>query len=380
MNEITKDLLQAVALIQKSCEQEGVKPGIVNNLAGTKFLIQKILRSGEPRKIGFFGAQKRGKSSLINLLLGCDLMPVSPIPMSSVVIEVHHDESKPKDEYDIDVIGIDGDIENSKVSLKDAQEYLKEYGSHKGISSSNVDTIRITSNFSESVILQNGGVLVDTPGAEMAFGETAGEDGTQDVTSENRDDVKRATNILKSTHVVIFVERADVAQSENSRKFFTEHLRNLRPFSVVNWKDSFQLDSRDVRREDANMLEIAKQSKMREIMLKTFGVNLERVLCVSSKEARDAKKSGDDDALERSNIPSLEKNILRELENLSSEKGLKACLRELEKNLEQLGPEKAEKVFANAKTPFYRMMCKLNESHKEDFTKIAGGIYEQYSR
>lgn len=368
MADIAPLVLQALVKIKDGCVRKHVKSGIIDNISGTMFLVQKIRKHGEPKTIGFFGAQKRGKSSLINQLLRCDLMPVSPIPMSSVVIKVKHDRSHEQGKFSIDVIDSNGSIDfTSSVDLNAAQDILKQYGTHKG-RSSEVDTIIVTSNFADSEILENEGVLVDTPGAEIAFNE-------EETTESNEDDAKRAINILSSTHIVIFVERADLMESQNSKIFFTEHLKPLRPLSVINWKDAYNLDAK-FKISDPLVAEAKKQSCMREIMLKTYGVNLDRVLCVSSKEAGEARVNGDDDLLTKSNVPELEKRILTELHNLNPEKGLITCLLELKKNLSQLDDETAKEIFMQAQRPFYVMLHTPGIENK--IAKIAGGIYEQY--
>ena len=255
------------------------------------------------------------------------------------------------------------------VDLGSAQLLLTQYGSHKGCLSGEVDTITVTSNFADSRILENGGILVDTPGAEIAF--------DLDSSSEaNEVDAQRAINILSSTHIVIFIERADLMQSVNSKTFFMEHLKPMRPLSVINWKDAYCLDSK-FKITDPIVAEKKKQSCMREIMLKTYGVNLDRVLCVSSKEAAEARKNGNHELLMKSNLLELENRILTELHNLNPENGLITCLQELKKNLSQLDPETAREVFAQAQLPFY-VMLQTATSEKSKIAEAAKEIYEYY--
>ena len=369
MTDISQFALQALVKIQEGCKRKNVKSGIIDNISGTIFLVKKIRKHGEPKTIGFFGAQKRGKSSLINQLLGCDIMPVSAIPMSSVVINVKHDEKHAQGKFTIDVIDSNGGMDTMDVDLSSAQLLLTQYGSHKGCMSGEVDTITVTSNFADSKILGNGGILVDTPGAEIAF--------DSDASSEaNEVDAKRALNILASTHIVIFVERADLMQSVNSKTFFMEHLKPMRPLSVINWKDAYTPDSK-FKIPDPLVAEMKKQSCMREIMLKTYGVNLDRVLCVSSKEAAEARKNENHDLLLQSNLPELENRILTELHNLNPEKGLITCLHELRKILSQLDVETAKEIFVQAQRPFF-VMLQTATSEKSKIAEVAKEIYEYY--
>ena len=87
------------------------KIGIVQNIFALCLTVKRIRRHQNPnatKTIGFFGGQKRGKSSLINHLIGCDLMPVSAIPMSSVVIRTKQDSSIADLHYIVDITQIDG--------------------------------------------------------------------------------------------------------------------------------------------------------------------------------------------------------------------------------------------------------------------------------
>ena len=371
MVDVSQLVLQALVKIRESCQEKNeIKPGIIDNLSGTIFLVQKIIKYKEPKTIGFFGGQKRGKSSLINQLLGCKLMPISPVPMSSAVIKVKHDPTHKQDLFSIDIVHSDGAQDsNPNVPLESAQLLLREYGSHKGYKSGEVETIEVTSNFSNSQILENEGILVDTPGAETAFEGESGD-------SENNEDAERALKILKSTHIVIFVERADYMQTNNSKIFFEKELKKMRPFSVINCKDTYSFEQ-DIKITDPCVIESKKQTRMKEIMLKTYGVNLDRVMCVSCKEAEIAKKNNDNNLLESSKLPELEARILRELKNLNPETGLITCLHELKKILAQIEDQDiAKEVFRQAKTPFYVLLKKVKGSKTEE---IVEEIYERYS-
>ncbi len=366
MSDTTQFLLQALKTIEDGCRANGVKPGIIENISGIIFLIQKIRKYNEPKTIGFFGAQKRGKSSLINQLLGCDLMPVGSIPLSSVEIKVKHESSHAEGAFTIDIIDMDGHLDtNGNVDLASAQMLLMQYGSHRGGLSSGIDSITVTSNFNSSRILRDGGVLVDTPGAEDAFDPDKS-------SADNTHDTNRAISILSSMHVVIFVERADQMQSYNSQQFFSANLKSMRPLNVVNFKDNYYLAGS----LPPELLEKTKQSRMTEIMLKTFGMNLDRILCVSSKEAATARKNKDKQLLMQSNVPALEERIVGELRNLDPKIGQRTCLVELEKNLAQIERETVRRIFRQAQRPFYVILN--SENTPNNITELARRIYEQY--
>ena len=366
-------LLQAVVKIQNAGRQT-IKPGIMDNIANLEFLIQKIKKHDEAKTIGFFGAPKRGKSSLINLLLGADLMPVSAMPMSSVVIRVKHDRQHEKGMFTIEITKADGGFDGPyrNLPLNEAQVLLKNYGSHKGFLSNSVDTIEVTSNFENSKILENGGVLIDTPGAEVVF--------EKDSPKSDKDfaaDSERALKILDSTHIVVFVERADYLQNKNAITLYNENLKHLRPLNVLNFKDEYHATSKT---DDPIMIEVNKQNEMKEVMLSAYGVNLDRTICVSSKEASNSIKQGNEKLLEQSNLPRLEKNILKELQNLDPRIGLLTCLEELKKILSKISDENRDNalgIFKGGKLALYVFIDKTKAALPM-VSQIAQEIYNEY--
>lgn len=371
-NDKIQFVLQALNEIRESCkDQPGIKHGIIDNISTLIVQVQKSRRFYEHKTIGFFGAQKRGKSSLINQLLGCDLMPTGPIPMSSVAIEIKQDSSIAEGMYEINVIHANGIKDLSQtVDFELAKILLREYGSHKGTLFGMVDTIRVSAAFPDSVVLKNGGILVDTPGAEVAFEQ----DGKAD--AANIDDVTRAINILGKTHIVVFVERADQLESKNSQQFYDAHLRPLHPLGVLNWKDEFGKEDPKYEKVDSPMRDQAKIRDMQASMLRTYGFNLDRLICVSCKEASEAKKNNNPDILKSSNLPLLETRILEEIQKLNPEMELEVCFREL-KDILQLIDDKdiARTIFRNAQRPFYVFI--RNETN-ESLKRMAKEIYEQF--
>ena len=346
---ILKNMLSALVAVRQGAESvmKAKMSGVIDNIDGTIFLLKRILRSDEPKTIGFFGAQKRGKSSIINYLLGVNLMPTAPIPMSSVIVRVKHDSSLPKGSYNIDITGRDGLMTTQKnLSEDSARSVVELYGSHRGDGiCEDVDKIEIASNFSGIEILEDGGILVDTPGAEKAFSD----DGADE---RNMADAKRAECELQHTHLVVFVERADYFEGGSGYQFFSKQIKQLRPLSVVTFKDKFNVP--DVGAVD--VVESIKQQRLGSLMMKVYGINLERFACVSCLEA-----ASDD---ELSGMPVMKRKILKELRNLGFENGLLTCLVEFGKNMElvadNLGKDVARKIFMPATVPFSVMKRKLS--------------------
>lgn len=372
---IVELVLQSLNAIKGTCMNESIvesQPGIIDNLSRTIFLVQKIRQSREPTKIGFFGAQKRGKSSLINELLRCEIMPTAIAPMSSAVIEVRKDVSSPPEKFKIDIFREDGSREPAQVvGLKDAKMILEQYGSRKGGDHADtINLIRVSSSFPESKILENGGILVDTPGAEVAF----------DQDKDNSRDTKRALAVLSKTHIVLFIERADYIGGANGNKFVKDHLSLYRPLGVISMKDRYGKGNRDYEKLNPDEREQKKEQNMRKSVMGKYDMNPDRLLCVSSKEFSTARKNNNTQMLKSSNIPALEDRILLELGNLNSEKGLITCLEELRETLQQIRDidnALVQRVFEDAQRPFYVLSQKLKNSNSQ-IKRLVMEIYEGF--
>lgn len=313
--------------------------GLKNDVLRLKLSVQRFLLmkddSEKARTIGFFGAQKRGKSSLINILLGCRLMPTHADVMSSVIIRVKQDYSLNFDEYAIDVIFKNGHHEeHTQLSFERTRNLLRKYGSRKGVDfSDQIGEIVVVGNFKNSKIMANGGMLVDTPGAELAFGEVETEgkkEGEYKSEKDNEREVDSALETLANTQIVVFVERTQYMESRNSVKFYRDNLEKLTPVTVLNFMDKWLDDHDDEPRENAI-------EQMKEKMVGVFGVKYGDVICASSKDkVFEAKENGNIEFLEENGINKLEEIILDRLNNLSLEKVITESVKEIKSLIARL--------------------------------------------
>ena len=227
--------------------------------------------------------------------------------------------------------------------MHDASFLLKTYGSRLGGFSDQVAEITVTSKFPDSEILKNGGILVDTPGAEIAFGEedpenVTGKEFQPESVEKNEKDTQRALDILNATQIIIFCERADYLEGRNSKLFYNMEMKKRHPLNVLNFKDTFEIDQ--TADASAEILEKIRQNQMIHRMVSAFGANIDRVICVSSREASQGKKNNDDTLLAQSNILVLEELIIGELRSLQPQFGLTTCLKELHGILQQINSGK----------------------------------------
>jgi len=245
-------------------------------------------------------------------------MPVGPVPKSSVVIKTKQDNNCKKDKFIIDIHRSFRPLQTQEPEgVEQASKVLEQYASHSGSQSENVDEVIVKSLFPDSKILKNGGVLVDTPGAEYVF-----PDDDKDITKlekSNKQDLNKALNILEDTEIILFVERADYLEGIKNYNFYEDRIQYLNPLNIVNFKDKFISEAKNKNDKTKDDL-IAK-------FVSTFGARFERTICASSKEAKNNK--------DKSNIQEIEDMIIDELNSLKPEVGIERCLNELRKYLKQ---------------------------------------------
>ena len=103
------------------------------------------------------GQFKRGKTTLINSLIGKEILPSSVVPLTSVVTILKH-----SNEMNCHIFMQDGGEKN--VRLEELTDYITEKGNPKNIKDVRCARIQYPSPF-----LEKGMLLVDTPGVGSTF-------------------------------------------------------------------------------------------------------------------------------------------------------------------------------------------------------------------
>ncbi len=366
MNDVILRLKRVLPPIrEKYARQQNASKGILANLDALMRKLKIATRQGGPKDIGFFGAMSRGKSSLINALLGCDLMPVKALQTTSVVVKVKHSNLP---HYKVTIVEQGGKLDtHNNLTLNDAQATLQVFGTRSGNGGDSVDYIEVEGSFPDSKILKIGGVLVDTPGAEAAFEHTDDD--------RNADEQNRAVRILSDTDVILFVEGADYLSSANSSAFFKNKLSIFKPLIVVNKKDKFTPDIPAAQQNSEEMIELAKLSQIKNEVLKVYHTNISA--CVSCKEAKEARKQEDSSLYEKSRIPMLEELICQTFENLKPENIALHAMMELDAIMAQVGNSAARKDFF---LPACQEFFTIPKITTDDLVKKkAEEMYDKYS-
>ena len=141
--------------------------------------------------ISVIGQFKRGKSSVINAILGENILPVGIIPLTTAVTEIRKGEK-----FKAEVCFGDGtSLEISQTEIEDYCSEQKNKGNHK-----NVETVKL---YTPNHPFGDGVVLVDTPG----------------VGSVNRHNTDSAYNYVQQSDAILFLLSVDSPVSETERDF-----------------------------------------------------------------------------------------------------------------------------------------------------------------
>lgn len=121
---------------------------------GANILCKSIMRKEKDKRfyLAFVGEFKRGKSTMINSLIGQDLLPSDILPTTATINILEYSE----EEY-AEVIYNNGQKENLKLT----KENLEKFTAQNEVESDEIDYIRIGLNCD---ILKDGMVIIDTPG------------------------------------------------------------------------------------------------------------------------------------------------------------------------------------------------------------------------
>jgi len=166
--------------------------------------------------VSVLGEFKRGKSTLINAMLGTELMPTGVLPLTAVATEVGYGPAGAT------VVHLDGGTE--EVELDQLAEYVTEAGNP-----ANVHSVARVEARVPLELLRPGLVLVDTPGIGSVFGHN-----------------EAAARALLEADGAILVLSADAPLSEEERKLLAALSERQAPtFFVLNRVDHLSPAERD---------------------------------------------------------------------------------------------------------------------------------------
>ncbi len=281
---------------------------VKNNLFGTIDRLQGVVRQ-ETRKglmetrtkleeeafnLVILGQFKRGKSTLINALLGEKILPTAIVPLTSVVTILRYG---PQLKVEVHYL----DERKQEVQLPDLPGYITERENPR-----NEKGVKEVTVFYPSTYLKGGVRIIDTPGAGSVY-------------SHNTD---VAYAYLPYVDAAIFVTSADPPLSNSEHQFLTD-IRSFadKLFFILNKID--QVSEAD--REEA--LEFTTR-----IIEENVGKGRVKMHPLSARMALDGKRQGDNGLLQASLLPDFERRLQ---DFLIHEKG-KVFLRAVVNNLLKL--------------------------------------------
>jgi len=266
--------------LQKELDQQLVGLASLPALQGPKIdrLVDKLRQNRF--NLVVLGAFKRGKSTLINALLGKRVLPTAIVPLTSVVTILSYGE-----QLGIEVFFTNG--ERREISPEELVDYITEKGNPRN--KKGVHEVKISY---PSPYLRDGVRIIDTPGVGSVY--------------EHNTDV--ALNFLPRVDAGVFVVTVDPPLSAAEHEFLKdirEYVHKL--FFVLNKIDYVA----EAERQEA--LEFTSQ-----VLRKDLATDGLMIFPISAKMALEGKQNGSCDSLECSLLPQFERHLS---EFLYKEKG-----------------------------------------------------------
>jgi len=293
------------------------------------------------------GQFKRGKTTLINSLIGKEILPSSVVPLTSMVTILRFGE-----ELRCNIFMEDGSEKN--VRIEELSDYVTEKGNPKNIRGVRCARIEYPSPF-----LKEGILLIDTPGVGSTF----------------MHNTETTYDFLDHLDAALFLMSADVPISQVEKELIdTIKGSTQKIFFVLNKIDNL------IPKEIEEIIAFNKQ------VLEEMGVTVDEILPISAREALKAKKANNDIQLSQSGLLNLA-NTLGQF--LSSEKGkivlnttISKTQRFISRKLSQIAIEKktmeasGEELEDKINT-FHKLVTNLKQD-REDITYLLKGESDKW--
>jgi len=239
------------------------------------------------------GQFKRGKTTLINALIGEDLLPTAVVPLTSIITMLKYGEQR-----SARVCFLDGSLQD--IPFSDLSHYVAERGNPN-----NILKVKYVEIFLPSPFLSDGVVLVDTPGIGSTY----------------RHNTEVAYDFLPQADAALFVLSVDPPLSEVEGRYLVDiHSSVSKTFYVLNKIDYLNDDERK------ESLVFCKDTI--ETFLGKDGVSL---FPLEAKSALRAKLQNDTVMLSQSGLQELEKSLFA---FFAEKKGMVAILSSARRGLE----------------------------------------------
>ena len=235
-------------------------------------------------QLAILGQFKRGKSSLINALLGAFVLPTAVIPLTAIgtfiawraepFVRIHFKDKRPAEECSVSDIG-------------EIRDFLFRFVAEEANPENRLDVTRVEL-FYPAAILRNGTVLIDSPG----------------VGSTLQHNTDAALRVLPECDAALFVLSVDPPITEVEIEYLRRvRSKTARVFFILNKVDYVP----------ANERHMAVEFLQKVLSERSLLDSAERIFCVSARDGLAAKDAGDSAKLEESGIANLETHLVRRL-------------------------------------------------------------------
>lgn len=226
--------------------------------------------------LALLGQFKRGKSTLLNALLGADILPTGVIPVTAIPTFLQA-ASTPS----LRVTFIDGRIEESETDTPSAfRERLTAFVTEEANPRNMLGVARVEVRL-PSELLASGVVLIDTPGVGSTF----------------QHNTAAANAVLEECDAALFVVSPDPPITEVEVQFLASVRQTVaRIIVVLNKIDTVEPDER-----------IIVETFLRRVLAEQAGLDMTTpIFCLSGRDGLRARLVGDSGALKASGIAELE--------------------------------------------------------------------------
>ena len=219
------------------------------------------------------GRFSRGKTSLMNAIMGSDRLPVGIVPLTSVITTVSYGT---KEQI---ILNFGERTLSQEVPIDSLPQYVTQQGNP-----GNVKRIKVAQVQLRAEILRRGFYFVDTPGLGSAIAENT----------------RTTEAFLPEADAFLVVTSFESPLSEEEMRFFRSVSSSARRiFVALNKQDMASQQERD------DVLGFVDR-QLHEI----FGENIPQVFSVSAREGLEAKQSKDMPRLIASGVEGLEQGLL----------------------------------------------------------------------
>jgi ribosome biogenesis GTPase A len=236
---------------------------------------QKLLErlAADRFNLAVVGQFKRGKSSLMNAILGRDLLPTGVLPLTSTITTLCYG---PRDRA---YLKRQGWLLDQEINLSELADYVTERGNPGNVKGLREVRIEVPLPF-----LRRGLYLVDTPG----------------IGSSREENTATTLAFLPEADAIVFVTSVEAPLSQ-AEVDFLEKLRDYgrRLFIVVNKIDLL------TQAERLEVLDYLRSGIGRALSLAEV-----RLFPLSARQALAAKLSADSESLQESGLPDLEQALV----------------------------------------------------------------------